>query len=215
MSKEAILEAIQSGDELAVAELLKQTPELAAETSDQGVSLVLHAMYFQKPSLARVIGSAKPALDAFEAVALGEQARLQELLDADAALLEAPSPDGFRLLHYAAFFGNQAAVPILLARGAQVAVPAANPMKVHPLHSAAAIQSLPICRELLEAGADADAQQEGGFTALMAAAMRGNLELVELLLAHGADASLRSDEGKTARDLAQQGGHQGVLGKLS
>ena len=215
MSMEEILEAIQSGDERRVNALLAMSPKLASERTDQGVSLVLHSMYFQKPDIARIIGSVKPSLDAFEAVALGDGDRLTELLASSAAALEEESPDGFRLLHYAAFFGNEEAAQTLLERGAQVAVPAGNPMKVHALHSAAAIQSVAICRALLEAGADANAPQHSGFTALMSAAMHGNLELIELLVKHGADVSISSDEGKTALKFATEAGHADAVAMLS
>lgn len=211
MSDSALQEAIQSGDRDAVQRLLQEAPELAAGRNEQGVSWVMLAMYMQQPLIAETLAAHKGPVDVYEAVALDDGGRLAELLDGDGSLLEAEAPDGFRVLHYAAFFGREEIASALIGRGAQVSVPAANPMQVHPLHSAAAARSASICRALLEAGADANAQQHGGFTALMSAAMHGDLELVQLLLEHGADRALESEDGRAAKDFAAEGGHEAVV----
>ena len=53
-------------------------------------------------------------------------------------------------------------------------------------------------RALLEAGADADVRQQGGFTPLLAAAHADDAELARLLLDHGADRALAADDGRDA-----------------
>ncbi|MBV9773233.1 MAG: ankyrin repeat domain-containing protein, partial [Gemmatimonadetes bacterium] len=68
---------------------------------------------------------------------------------------------------------------------------------------------------LLEAGADANARQHGGYTALHAAAMHGSGERVELLLAHGADPALPADDGRTAAGFARERGHAAVAARLA
>lgn len=214
MADDSLQEAIQSGDRERVRRLLGETPGLAEGRNDQGVSWVMLAMYMQQSLIAADLAAAKEELDVYEAVALGDIVRMAELLDSDESLLETEAPDGFRVLHYAAFFGREEIAAALISRGAQVAVAAANPMRVHALHSAAAVRSVPICSALLEAGADPDAQQHGGFTALMSAAMHGELELTNLLLRHGADRRLESDDGRTAADMAGEGGHDEVVEAL-
>ena len=59
-------------------------------------------------------------------------------------------------------------------------------MGVAPLHSAAAARDNDAVRLLLEAGADANARQHGGYTALDAADQHEDAELAELLRRHGA-----------------------------
>jgi ankyrin repeat protein len=49
---------------------------------------------------------------------------------------------------------------------------------------------------LLAHGADVNARQGGGFTALHAAAASSDAELARLLLAAGADATARADDGR-------------------
>jgi len=141
-------------------------------------------------------------LDLFEAAALGDAERVRAILDADATAARTRAPDGFSALGLAAFFGQAACARLLIDAGAPVDEPAANAMRVTPLHSAAAAGHVEIARWLLERGASVDARQQGGYTALHAAAQNGDLPLVELLLAHGADRALRSDDGKSAADFA-------------
>jgi ankyrin repeat protein len=58
--------------------------------------------------------------------------------------------------------------------------------------------------QLLSAGADINATDKEGFTALMNAAMREEPGLVKILLDHGANPNLRNHAGATARQLAVQ-----------
>ena len=55
-----------------------------------------------------------------------------------------------------------------------------------PLHSAVAAGRMDNAEVLLEAGANPNARQHGGFTPLMEAEQRGDLDLAELLIRHGA-----------------------------
>lgn len=55
---------------------------------------------------------------------------------------------------------------------------------------------------LVHAGADPNARDVYGWTALHLAAGRGNKRVAEALMQAGADPSLRDDEGKTPADLA-------------
>ena len=64
---------------------------------------------------------------------------------------------------------------------------------------------------LLAQGAEVDAPQTGGVTALHSAAHNGNQPLVILLLSKGADPKLRTDDGRNAVDMARDNGHDAVV----
>lgn len=161
--------------------------------ADGEVSEILLARY--RGDLAEVerLRRERPQLDVFEAAALGDDGRLDELLTADPSLATAWSPDGFTPLHLAAFFGATSAAGRLVEAGADVGAVARNDMRVQPLHSAVAGRHHGIAQLLVEHGADPDAEQAGGFTPLGAALQHHDDEMVELLRSAGA-----SDEGAPA-----------------
>lgn len=211
-SSAALLNAIQSADPTAAVAALEADPA-ASEARDEtsGVSLLMTALYHRQPEIAEAIAGHRPTLDVFEATSLGRADAVEACLARADTDLQARSPDGFTALHFAAYFGHHDVVALLLARGAQPNVAADNPMKVLPLHSAAAAPSLESVKLLLDAGAHVDAVQEGGFTALQAAAHGGQVDMVRCLLEYGADSDRRNDAGKSARDLAAERGHADVV----
>jgi ankyrin repeat protein len=152
---------------------------------------VLEALYRGERDRAGELAAEAGSLNVFEAAALGDAARLEELLREDSERAKAPSADGFTALHYAAFFGSPEAVRALVAAGADVEARSTNEEfapEATPLHSAAAAGRHDNAQALLEAGADPNARQHGGFTPLMQAEQRGDLDLAELLIGHGAKA---------------------------
>jgi uncharacterized protein len=153
------------------------------------ISPILQALYQGDRAEAERLRGEAPELDVFEAAALGDLERLRQILDAEDEAVRAWSPDGFTPLHYAAYFDGPHAVKLLLDRGADIEAPSRNEefaQEARPLHSAVAAGRSDIAVALLEAGADPNARQHGGFTPLMAAEQSGDLDLAELLIRHGA-----------------------------
>ena len=144
----------------------------------------------------------QPDLTLFEAAAVAATGRVRELLSLEPGSVGGWSPDGFTALHLAAFFGNEAVAEELLEGGADVRAVARNPLRVQPLHSAAAGGGhTAVACLLLEHGADPNARQEGGFVPLHAAARAGNDDLYGLLVASGADQDAATDDGRTVADF--------------
>jgi ankyrin repeat protein len=83
-----------------------------------------------------------------------------------------------------------------------------------PLHSAAAARRDEVARMLIDAGADVNATQEGGYTPLHAAAQNGDVELIDLLLDRGARLDARTDKGETPADLADAANHPMLAKRL-
>jgi ankyrin repeat protein len=155
------------------------------------MSELLEAIYRGDQARADELLASDPELDVFEAAAVGKTERLRELLDEDPSLANAWARDGFQPLGLASFFGQTAAVRLLLERDAEVNSASRNEMRVMPLHSAAATGDAEaryeIAKLLLERGADPNARQQDDFTPLMAADQHGDERLRELLIEHGAE----------------------------
>ena len=183
----SLFEAIDAGDADALREQLDRDPASASERNADGISPVRYALYNGRTDLVDPILDANPALDVFDAAAVGRARGLEELLESEPGLATAWSNDGFTALHLAAFFGREDAARRLLERGADANVVARNAsIVVTPLHSAAAGVHSGIVKLLLDAGADPNARQPDGFTALDAARQNGDDESAEALLAAGA-----------------------------
>ncbi len=211
MSADEIFEAIKAGDADRVSALVAGDASLATARNEQGISVVMWALYNQRRDLAEVVSAAKPSLDVMEAAAMGRIEELGELVVEDPARVGEHSLDGFTPLHLAAFFGQPAAVKWLLERGADPNAVAKNPTMVRPLHSAVASGLTESVVALVDGGADVNAAQQGGWTPLQAAAMHNRLEMVRSLLAAGADVAQQADDGKTAIGLAEAGGHDEMV----
>ena len=211
-----IFAAIAAGDEERVGELVEGRPELAAAHDEEGLSAVLRAAYAGQGAIVDLLLGANPALDVFDAAAVGRERGLEELLAADPELAHAWSPDGFSPLHLAAFFGHEGAAKLVLAHGADAnAVARHATLQVAPLHSAAAGGHTALVTLLLAAGADATARQGGGFTPLHAAAQNGDRKSAEALVEAGADAGATNDDGQTPVDLAAAAGHDELVDFLA
>ena len=66
----------------------------------------------------------------------------------------------------------------------------------------------------IECGADVNARDENGMTALMKASLENNHEMVEILLDKGADVTLVNNEGKTVADMVAEEGYNELAVKL-
>jgi uncharacterized protein len=153
------------------------------------LSPILQALYRGDRVEAERLHGEAADLDVFEAAALGDGERLRAVLEEDPGAAQAWSSDGFTALHYAAFFDGADAVRILVDAGAELEAAATNEEfapGAHPLHSAIAARRTDTALALLEAGADPNARQHGGFTPLMEAEQLGDLDLAELLIRFGA-----------------------------
>jgi ankyrin repeat protein len=182
--------------------------------------------------------------DAIAAVRSQPRARIEALLARDPDLIDATDVSGSTLLHHAAGFGaletmalllergadpnaknrrkstplhwaihDEAKVRALLARGAAV-----NGKQVEgrtPLYLAASLgDGANIVRVLLEHGADPSLAAANGQTPLMAAAVRGHMEVLRLLLDAKADVNAKNGAGETALMLAASSGSPRAVGLL-
>ncbi|MDB4951359.1 MAG: Ankyrin [Gemmatimonadetes bacterium] len=214
---ESLFEAIRAGDLAVVAARLDAEPALASARDANGLPAVMAAAYHGRRDVVALLLERGAALRPHEAAAVGDVDRLRAALDADPGAIARFSADGWTALHLAAFFGHADAVRLLLERGASPVAVSTNALANHPLHAALAGPTLGVdgVALLLDAGADVNARQHGGYTALHAAAMHGDAAMLRLLLERGADPSVPADDGKTAEAFAREKGHAAVADALA
>jgi ankyrin repeat protein len=209
---QAFLKFIQRGATVEVADAVAADPTLIQWRDAQGVSALMWSIYsgqtLVRDFLLVELDRSGATLDIFEAAATGNLAALESALFAQPDLVSEWSTDGWTPLHLAAAFGTPEAVQLLLERGASVDAVSKNPQTNQPLHAALALGRNPeTIRLLLAAGADPNARQTAGYTALFSAAAANRRDLAEILIAHGANPSLQNDFGQTAATFARERNH--------
>jgi ankyrin repeat protein len=174
----SLFDAIRSGDANAVREMLASDPTLVSSSKEDGTTAVLWCLYTGHAELVPLF---ERKLDFFEACATGNQARAIELLNQDASLLAGFSGDGHTGLGLSIFFRHPELARELIARGADVNQASRNAMGVAPIHAAASAGDIDTMRLLIQRGADKNAKQASGHTAMDAAKMNGREDMIALL----------------------------------
>jgi ankyrin repeat protein len=152
--------------------------------------------------------------DVHVAAKRGDTDEVAALLSMDNRLTRTFDAEGWSPLHLAAHYGHAAVVDLLLHNNAPVDLRSTNAMANTALHASLAGRRSEIVKILVDAGADVNAQQHGGWTPLHAAAANGDRAAIDLLFAHGADAALANDAGVTPAALARERGHPEIADYL-
>ncbi|HEU5230302.1 MAG TPA: ankyrin repeat domain-containing protein [Ktedonobacteraceae bacterium] len=206
--------AVKAKDIDGVKALLDHDPNLLRIWSEGGDTPVLLSAYYGAQEVTRLLLERGVALNLFEAAAVGEIERVQQLLDADPALINTYSHDGWTPLHLASFFGHKEVALVLLQREADVAALSKNATGNLPLHAALAGRRFEIAHLLVEHGSDINTLDSYHWTPLHHAAYSGNMATVELLLAKGAKLDVRDNKGQIPFDIARERNHHDVAARL-
>ena len=151
--------------------------------------------------------------DVHAAAKSGDTDEVAALLSMDNRLTRTFDADGWSPLHLAAHYGHAAVVELLLHNNAPVDLRSTNMMANTALHAALAGQRSAVVKILLDAGADVNAKQHGGWTPLHSAAANGDRGVIDLLFARGAKL-VPNDAGTTAAAMARERGHAGIADYL-
>jgi uncharacterized damage-inducible protein DinB len=209
-----VIEAVQAGDVERVQAYVAANPALVDAYNSENVSALMTAIYAGQPAVAEALLEAGAYVFTFEAAALGRLERVQQIVSSWPPARDLFARDGFTALQLACFFGREDVAHWLIQQGADVDAQARNRMLIRPIHATAANGNLRVLQALLERGADVNAVQEGGYTALHEAAHRGDESMARLLLSFGADRDARTHTGQTPADVALADGHPALAQEL-
>ena len=206
--------AVKAKDIEGVKALLDHDPNLLRLWSEGGDTPVLLSAYYGAQEVTRLLLEQGVELNLFEAAAVGEVERVQQLLEADPTLINTYSHDGWTPLHLAAFFGHREVAQLLLQRGADVAARSRNATGNLPLHAALAGRRFDIAQLLVMHDSNVNIQDQYQWTALHHAAYSGNMTIVELLLTNGAKLDVKNNKGQTPRQIAIERHHSDIAERL-
>lgn len=151
--------------------------------------------------------------ETWQAVRAGDLPALQELVEKDPVVLAFQDSQGRSLLHGAAACGHKEMARWLIERGSPV-----NAVTVEmttPLMQASLAGQLEVARLLIAKGADIEARNRYGRTALILVGReRGDVEMAKLLLDAGAGINAADRSGDTALDLAAWRGFDALVDLL-
>lgn len=207
--------AVKENDGQTIQQITAAKPDLAKALGQNGLSLLMNAVYERKTTVVEALQAAGAEPDVFAAAALGDLGQLQTLAERWSGYLNIFAKDGYTPLQLACYFNQEAAALWLIEQEADVNAVAKNKRQISPIHAAATHGNLVIMQALLEKGAAVNAEQEGGYTAVHQAAHRNNVPMAQLLLKFGANPHQPDAKGQSALQLAQiEGNHEvaAVLG---
>jgi ankyrin repeat protein len=194
--------------------LLDHHPALLRPAPGAEDTPILLATYHSAQEITALLLERQTELNLFEAAAVGDTARVAQLLDADPAAVNSYSHDGWTPLHLAAHFGREETAALLLARGAAVGARSRNAMTNLPLHAALAGRRARLAELLIDAGSDMNAKDSYGLTALHHLAYFGDPALAAPMLAAGGRLDALDKDGHTPLALAVAKGHESLATAL-
>lgn len=208
-----MVEAVKINNLDKVTELINRDSTLVNASNSSGETAILMAAYYRANEIKELLINNGAELNIFEASAVGNTPRVNELLKQSPELIGSYSPDGFTLLGLASHFGNEETVQFLLDQGADINARSKDGnLNNMAIHAAIAGNHEHVARTLIHNGADVNVKCEGkwrlGYTPLHVAGYFGRDSIIKMLLQNNADTTVTNDQGETPYKIAIIQGHQ-------
>jgi ankyrin repeat protein len=208
-----MVEAVKINNLDKVTELINRDSTLVNASNSNGETAILMAAYYRANEIKELLINNGAELNIFEASAVGNTPRVNELLKQSPELIGSYSPDGFTPLGLASHFGNEETVQFLLDQGTDINARSKDGnLNNMAIHAAIAGNHEHVARTLIYNGADVNVKCEGkwrlGYTPLHVAGYFGRDSIIKMLLQNNADTTVTNDQGETPYEIAIIQGHQ-------
>ncbi|HWB81167.1 MAG TPA: ankyrin repeat domain-containing protein [Nannocystaceae bacterium] len=191
----------RAGEVERLGQRLSAAPELLVARDDEGRSLLTVALLAEQSAVARMLLARGYAPELAECAWLGDWPRFDALATAAPDVVDDDHPLGGTVMYAGARSGQGQELWRVYAVGAVADPPRTRRDTMSPLRAAFEVDALATAElsaaTLLANGADPNARQPEGDSALHAAARRGSLELVEMLVRKGARVDAADARGRT------------------
>src|SRR5690606_24066909 len=118
MSLSLLEEYIETGDSIAIDDLLNGNPALCNQRTSHEISPLLLACYYNKPQIVKVLLKHINEVSIHEAAAANLLEQVQAMVEDSPQTLELISAHGFTPLSMATHFGNDYIVRFFMEKGA-------------------------------------------------------------------------------------------------
>ena len=188
-----IHEAAELGDLEKVRAYLEKDPKQINATDPKGRTVLGRAARSGKKELVEFLLDKGATEDIFAAAIVGHTDKLAAFLKQDPKLINARDSGGKTALHWAALYGQEKVMELLLAEKADVN--SLDEDGFTPLHWAATFDQSDAVKLLLANKANMNIKvQKYGWTPLRLAVIHGHMATAEALLNGGADPNLKDEE---------------------
>ncbi|EGD74830.1 hypothetical protein PTSG_07061 [Salpingoeca rosetta] len=202
--------AVQAKDYDRIREIIENDEEDIDYVNILGLTPLMSAAEIGDPETVKLLLGLGARKDAFTlsmktalmfAAAKGNVEAVKRLVEGGADI-HAADKGGVSVLHHAVDSENTEVITVLVKAGCRVEQRDMSNGWTPLLRCAATLGRVDVARTLVHLGADVNAGDFSGTTALMLATNHGNVKLVRYLLTAGADKTITTKHGKTAYDFA-------------
>jgi ankyrin repeat protein len=188
-----IHEAAELGDLEKVKACLEKDPKQINATDAKGRTVLASAARSGKKQLVEFLLEKGATEDIFAAAIVGQTDKVAAFLKQDPKLINARDSGGRTALHWAALYGQEKVMELLLAEKADVN--SLDEDGFTPLHWAATFNQSDAVKVLLANKADTNLKvPKYGWTALRLTVIHGHMAAAEALLNGGADPNVKDEE---------------------
>lgn len=201
MANHVLTDMIKNGDQSMVIDYLRQEPMLMLSKDNEGRSLFYYAIAYERFDIIEFFISKNYQPDLIEYACLGSTEKVVKTINDQPEQMHTYSPDGWSILHIAAYYGHVSLLIKLIDLGMDIHTISKNAHRQEAIHSASAGNQKKAISCLLKHGAKIDGN--GAHNSPLHISLKNKeYDIIKLLVKNGANIFAKDKEQKSAVDYA-------------